>query len=482
MIAAPSTPAAGPFAVPRARLTAALIGSALVAALGGLLFGFDTAVISGAEAALRARFGLNESWYGFTVAAALIGTTVGAIVAGQPADRFGRKPVLLALAALYVVGSIGTGLAWDWYSFVGFRLVGGLAVGGASVVSPLYIAEIAPAAYRGRLVAVQQFNIVLGILVAYLSNYLIARLGLGAAEWRWMLGIQAVPSLLFFGLMFATPESPRWLVGRGRAAEAKSVLTRIGVEPGAEGVDLEVAEIERALVEDRRAGSDALFQWKYRKPIALAVMIALFNQLSGINALMYYTPSIFKSAGAGADSAFLQSVAVGGVNLVFTMLAMTVIDHFGRRRLMLIGSVGYILSLGTTAWAFYHYGDHFDATGGAVVLGGLLLFIAAHAFGQGAVIWVFIGEVFPNRVPRPRPGPGLLGPLGDERPDRGDVPGGRQEPRDRQHLRVLRPDDGRPARLGPHRHARDQGRPARRDAAAARGRLNRGSPRADRNG
>lgn len=402
MIAGPSSPnpyaPPGAMAAPKARLTAALLGSAVVAALGGFLFGFDTAVISGTERALRAQYGLDDYWYGFTAASALIGTTLGAIVAGRPADRFGRRPVLLALAIFYLVASLGTALAWDWASFVAFRFLGGIAVGGASVVSPLYIAEIAPAAYRGRLVGVQQFNIVLGILVAYLSNYLIARQGFGGAEWRWMLGIQAVPSLLFFLLLLPTAESPRWLVGRDRAAEARGVLTRLGVEPGAEGVDLEIAEIEQALVEDRQAGADRLFRWAYRRPIALAVVVALFNQLSGINALMYYAPKIFEMAGATGDVALLQSVAVGGTNLVFTMLAMLVIDAFGRRRLLLVGSLGYILSLGTTAWAFHQYGDNFNKAGGALVLGSLLVFIASHAFGQGAIIWVFIGEVFPNRV------------------------------------------------------------------------------------
>jgi len=388
----------GAMVAPRASLSAALIGSALVAALGGLLFGFDTAVISGTTDALKAQYNLNTFWLGFTVAGALIGTIFGSIAAGAPSDRFGRKPVLLALAVFYFVASLGSGLAWDWASFLAFRLLGGIAVGGASVVSPLYIAEIAPAAYRGRLVGVQQFNIVLGILVAFLSNYLIARLGLGSTEWRWMLGIQAVPSLLFFILLFPIPESPRWLVGQGKVAEARAVLATLGVEPGPEGVDLEVAEIERSLVEDRKAGEDVLFRPSYRKPIALAVTIALFNQLSGINALMYYAPTIFKMAGAGEGSALLQSVAVGGTNLVFTMLAMLIIDQFGRQKLMLVGSVGYILSLGTAAWAFYRYGTNFDSTGGNVVLASLLVFIASHAFGQGAVIWVFIGEVFPNRV------------------------------------------------------------------------------------
>jgi MFS transporter, SP family, xylose:H+ symportor len=398
VIAQELRPAAGiaTAAPPRASLTGPLIGSAVVAALGGLLFGFDTAVISGTTDALKAVFRLDSFTLGFTVASALIGTILGSVVAGRPADAWGRKRALLVLAVLYFVSSLGSALAWNWSSFLAFRLLGGLAVGGASVVSPLYIAEIAPAQFRGRLVAIMQFNVVLGILAAFLSNYLIAGLGLGAAEWRWMLGIQALPSAAFFFLLLPTPESPRWLVARGRTAEARAVLAKLGVDAGS--VDQEVAEIQESLDLAHHEGGDALFRRAYLKPILLAVAIAMFNQLSGINALMYYAPTIFKMAGAGAGSAMLQAVAVGGTNLLFTLLAMTVIDHSGRRKLMLAGSIGYLVSLGATAWAFYAYGTEFTPTGSLVVLAGLLLFIASHAFGQGAVIWVFISEIFPNRI------------------------------------------------------------------------------------
>jgi MFS transporter, SP family, xylose:H+ symportor len=376
--------------------TPVLIGSAIVAALGGLLFGFDTAVISGTIEALKVTYHLTDNYLGFTVAIALIGTIVGAIFAGKPADIWGRKRALMVLAVLYFVSALGSALAWDWYSFLAFRLLGGLAVGGASVVSPLYIAEIAPARFRGRLVAAQQFNVVLGILVAFVTNYLIARMNLGVTEWRWMLGIQVVPSAMFFLLLFPTPESPRWLMGRGRVDEARAVLMQIGVD-GA-GVDEELADIQRSLDLKHHEQGDSIFRAKYKTPILLAVAIAMFNQLSGINALMYYAPRIFEMAGAGKGSALLQSVAVGGTNLLFTMLAMTVIDNFGRRKLILVGSVGYLVSLGATTWAFYTYGTEFTPTGSLVVLAGLLLFIASHAFGQGAVIWVFISEIFPNRV------------------------------------------------------------------------------------
>ncbi len=379
-----------------AALTRTLIGSSVVAALGGLLFGFDTVVISGTTDALKTVFALSETSLGFTVAIALIGTIFGSILAGRPADVWGRKPALIALAVLYFVTSLGTALAWDWISFLGFRFLGGVAVGGASVVSPLYIAEIAPARYRGRLVAIQQFNVVLGILLAFLSNYLIARLHLGATEWRWMLGVLAAPSALFFLLLLPTPESPRWLIGRGRTDEARAVMLRLGVDRGR--VDQEIAEIRAAIDPEHHGARESLFQPAYRKPVLLAVAIAAFNQLSGINAILYYAPQIFKMAGANVDSALLQAVAVGGTNLVFTMLAMLVIDRFGRRRLMHVGSVGYLISLGMTAWAFTTYGEQFTPTGNAIVLAGLMLFIASHAFSQGAVIWVFISEIFPNRV------------------------------------------------------------------------------------
>lgn len=389
--AAAGAPALGP-----PGLGAPLITSTLIAALGGLLFGFDTAVISGTTEALRSVFLLSEAGLGFTVAAALIGTILGAMLAGPPADRFGRRAVLLAIAVLYFVSAVGSAVPWDWYSFLFFRFLGGLGVGGASVVSPMYIAEIAPARLRGRLVAVTQFNVVLGILLAFFSNYLIAQMGLGDQAWRWMFGVEAFPAAAFFFLLFLTPSSPRWLVAMGRLDEARAVLSRLGTDAGS--VEHEVREIQASLDMARHSLREPLFQRVYRKPILLAGAIAAFNQLSGINALMYYAPHIFRLAGAGEASALLQSVAVGGTNLVFTMAAMAVIDRVGRRPLMLAGSVGYIVSLAAAAWAFYTYGAAFTETGSAIVLASLLLFIASHAFGQGAVIWVFISEIFPNRV------------------------------------------------------------------------------------
>jgi len=377
-------------------LNRTLITSTVVAALGGLLFGFDTAVISGTTHWLERVYHLSSFWLGFTVASALIGTIIGALAVGRPADLYGRRGVLIVLAVLYFLSAIGSALAWSWHAFLLFRFLGGLAVGGSSVVSPMYIAEISPARYRGRLVAVTQFNIVFGILLAFFSNYLIAQLDLGPVEWRWMFGVEAAPAALFFILLLQNPRSPRWLVARDRLEEAKEVLRRCGTDTGS--VEQQIREINISLDLEHHSLQEPFFCAKYRKPILLAVAIAMFNQLSGINALMYFAPHIFRMAGAGAESAMLQTIAVGGTNLIFTMAAMAVIDHFGRRRLMLAGSIGYILSLGATAWAFYTFGTRFNSLGSTIVLVSLLLFIASHAFGQGAVIWVFISEIFPNRV------------------------------------------------------------------------------------
>lgn len=376
---------------PAAKLNTALVGSVVVAALGGFLFGFDTAVISGTTGWLKQEFALTDFTLGFTVATALIGTIVGSIAVWRPSDVVGRREVLFVLALLYLVSAVGCALAWDWWSFIFFRFVGGVAVGGASVVSPMYIAEISPARYRGRLVAVTQFNIVGGILAAYLSNYAIARLNLGPTECRWMFGVMALPSALFFALLFLTPQSPRWLVARGRVAEARAVLARCGTDPAE--LDAEVRAIEESLdTPDATAAQPRFYCARYRRPILLAIAIAMFNQLSGINALIYYTRYIFEMAGYGSADALQQSIVIGFVNLVFSMTAMVVIDHMGRRRLMLIGSIGYIVSLAVVTYAFATPGS------GLLLLGGFVVFIASHAFGQGAVMLVFISEIFPNRV------------------------------------------------------------------------------------
>jgi len=366
-----------------------VVFSTLVAALGGLLFGFDTAVISGTTDALQRVFALDEFRLGFAVASALIGTIVGAFTAGKPAEVLGRKRVFFVLAVLYFVSAVGSAVAQSLVVFVIYRFIGGLAVGAASVVAPLYIAEIAPAHLRGRLVAVNQLNVVIGILLAFLSNYLLARSLDAAWAWRWMLGVEAFPAALFFFLIFFIPESPRWLVKQGRRSEARAVLERVGEDD----VDRELGEIVASLTAEAGEQQGALFQRRYAFPIFLAWAVAMFNQLSGINALLYYAPRVFQQAGAAADDALLQAVAIGGTNLIFTILAFFVIDRFGRRPLLLVGGLGAAASLALTAVGFSR-GD----SAGHLVLAGLLGFIAFHAIGQGAVIWVFISEIFPNRV------------------------------------------------------------------------------------
>ena len=373
-----------------------LILSAVVAALGGFLFGFDTAVISGTTNWLEDYFGLTNATLGFTVASAIIGTIAGAIVVGRPSDRYGRRKILFVLALLYLGSAIGSAMAENWYMFLIYRFIGGIGVGGSSVVAPIYIAEISPARKRGRMVAVVQFNVVTGMLIAYMSNYLISTLNLGDVEWRWMFGVEAIPAFLYFVLLFTIPRSPRWLVARGRIEEAAGVLGKCGTDTGS--VEEEIREIKSSLEQALGKRSDKLFARKYRKPIFLAMAIAIFNQLSGINAVLYYAPHIFKMAGAAEQSALLQSVAIGGTFVLFTMLALSIIDRFGRRTLMIVGSAGYIVSLAIISWAFYTYGTEFDKAGSTVVLVSVLVFMASHSFGQGTVIWVFISEVFPNSV------------------------------------------------------------------------------------
>ena len=389
------------------KIKGALVKSALVAALGGLLFGFDTAVISGAEGALRELysgrysslselFGSPGFWHGFTVASALIGTIIGSFIFGKSVDKYGRRKILFVLGALYFISAIGSALAWGWSSFVVFRFIGGLGVGGSSVIAPMYNAEISPAKFRGRMVALTQFNIVFGFLLAFISNYVISSLSLGDIAWRWMFGLEAIPALVFFLLLFLNPRSPRWLVSKNLLEEARHVIEKLGSDK--DNVDEEISEIQNSLFAEKETAIESLFQPKYYKPILLAMAIAMFNQLSGINAIMYYNPRIFQMAGFEESSAMLSSVGVGIVNLIFTVLAMLIIDHFGRKKLMVVGSIGYIVSLGAIAWAFYLNGTEFSHTGSIVVLVSLLVFISSHAFGQGAVIWVFISEIFPNKV------------------------------------------------------------------------------------
>ena len=475
--------------------------SALTAALGGLLFGFDTAVISGTVKSLREVFTLNDWWLGFTVASALIGTILGAATAQIPANYFGRKSALIALAVLYLVSSIGCACPWnwtagtlethDWLLFLTSRFLGGVAVGASSVVSPLYTAEISPAKTRGFLVAITQFNLVFGILLAFFTNYLIGNYmahyvpSAAGMEWRWMLGIMAVPSALFFIFAFTVPESPRWLIGKGQIEKAKLILPKLGTNEG-RSVDEEADVIRLAIEEETRYGKVTFFTRRLWFPITLAICIAAFNQLSGINAVLYYAPSVFSMAGASKELSMFLPVVIGFTNLVFTMVAMAVIDSFGRKKLMIAGSLGYIISLGVVAAAFTMYAFEFNVStanfavqearekvqqcqeaydkeqnefnrdglknalldcrktidaaclaqhmeitaeqeidpddiaalnayiedkttsidlkptvptsGILIVLIGLMAFIASHAFGQGACIWVFLSEIFPQEV------------------------------------------------------------------------------------
>jgi sugar porter (SP) family MFS transporter len=369
-------------------LNSTLLKSTVVAALGGLLFGFDTVVISGTNKALQATYHLSPGFLGLTVASALWGTILGAMLAGIPGDRWGRRDSLRGLAVLYFLSAVGCAFAWNWYALLFFRFLGGLGIGGSSVLGPMYIAEVAPAKWRGRLVGFFQFNIVLGILVAYLSNYGIGRMGLGGDEWRWKLGVAAVPSALFFVTLFFIPRSPRWLVKKRRLEEAREVLRLTGAEDA--GRDLR--EIVESIDAEHGHGEEPLFTRKYRLPIFLAISIAMFNQLSGINAILYYLNGIFERAGFSKVSGDLGAVAVGATNLVFTMIAMSVIDRIGRKMLLLVGSVGTALCLAGISAIF------FSKVHGNLLIWLLMGFIACFAFSQGAVIWVYLSEVFPNRV------------------------------------------------------------------------------------
>jgi MFS transporter, SP family, arabinose:H+ symporter len=358
----------------------------LTAALGGFLFGFDTAVISGVEQTLQKLWHSSPFEHGITVSIALIGTVIGSLIGGIPAEKYGRKVTLYMVAIAYLVSSIGTAYAVDWTTFLIFRFLGGLGVGVSSVVAPMYISEIAPPAKRGRLVAMFQFNIVFGILMAYLSNYFLGNMGENA--WRWMLGIQAIPSVLFIATILGIPESPRWLIlKKGNIAAARETLAII--EP--DTVEQVIQDIQNNSQTNKPSSFANLFQNAYKTPITLAVLFAFFNQMSGINAIIYYAPRIFEMAGFGADTALLSSAGIGVVNLVSTLVGISLIDKFGRRVLMYIGSVGYILSLCLIASAFYR--NNFD---GMTFF--IFFFIASHAIGQGAVIWVFISEIFPSEV------------------------------------------------------------------------------------
>jgi sugar porter (SP) family MFS transporter len=362
----------------------------IVVALGGFLFGFDVAVISGAEQDIKRVWELSDVLHGIAIGVALYGTVIGALSGGIPATKWGRKKTLLWIGILYLVSALGSAIAPGVYVFMFFRLLGGFAIGASSVVAPMYISEIAPAKNRGKLVATFQFNIVFGILIAYLSNYLLQGVG-GNNSWRLMLGVVAIPALIYSILVFFVPESPRWLiVHKGDYNTARKILA----VSDPVGVDEAIEALRKSIGEEKyKEKLSAFFKRKYNFPIFLAVLIAFFNQMSGINAVIYFAPRVFELAGISKQGAFLQSVGVGLVNLVFTMLGLYLIDRLGRKILMLIGSIGYIISLVAVSAAFYS-----NHVGGMMVPLLLFLFIASHAIGQGAVIWVLISEIFPNSV------------------------------------------------------------------------------------
>lgn len=362
----------------------------IVVALGGFLFGFDTAVISGAEKSIQQYWDLSVFEHGLTISIALIGTVIGSLLGSRPSDKFGRKNTLYFVAAVYLISSLGTAMADNWYVFLVFRFLGGLGVGTSSVTAPIYISEISPADRRGRLVGLFQFNVVLGILISYLSNYLISQGG--ESSWRWMLGVQAAPSLVFLILIKFIPESPRWLILKKGATEKALAILRIINPLNCEEELAAIKGSETKLGESSKS-SESLFSGQYTKPVIFAVLFAFFNQVSGINAIIYYAPRIFEMAGLGAHSSLLSTVGIGLINFAFTLLALNFIDKVGRRVLMLIGSFGLIASLFLVAFTFYT-----ERFSGMAIPIYMMVFIAFFAFSQGAVIWVFISEIFPNQV------------------------------------------------------------------------------------
>jgi len=358
----------------------------LIVALGGFLFGFDTAVISGVEKHIQELFQLTPFWHGFTISSALIGTVIGALVAGEPADKYGRKPILFIIAGLYILTAIGSALAGDVTTFILFRFLGGIGVGASSVVAPTYIAEISPAKIRGKMTAMFQFNIIFGILIAFISNYLFR--DFGTEPWRWMLGVAGIPAFLFFAFLFLIPESPRFLIKIGQIAKAKTILERIEID----SIDKEIEEIKHS-VDKSSTENQRLFSVSYIKPISIAFLVAMFNQFSGINAILYYAPRIFELSGLSIADSMFQSILIGVTNGIFTILGMMLIDRVGRKKLLITGSIGMSICLGLVAKTFYT--QNFSGYGLLLIL---LVYIMFFAFSTGAVIWVLIAEIFPNNI------------------------------------------------------------------------------------
>jgi len=370
------------------KITSHLLKSTAVGALGGLLFGFDTVVISGTTAQLTSLFHLTPVTLGLTVSIALWGTVVGCLIAGVMGQKIGGRNALRVMAVMYILSAVGCAFAWSWPSLMVFRFIGGLGIGGSSVLGPVYIAELAPATWRGRLVGVFQINIVVGILIAYFSNYVISAMGLGATEWRWELGIAGVPAALFLTLLYSIPQSSRWLIAQGRTNSALKVLRKMG----SEDPEREMREIRTSLHQERGRAEEPLFQRSLKLPIFLAVSIGLFNQLAGVNAILYYSSDIFRAAGFSRISGNLQSVLIGAMNLLATFIGMALIDKLGRKTLLLIGSVGTGLCLAGVAAVFYTHSHQ------NMLVWLLVVYIGFFAASQGAVIWVYIAEVFPTKV------------------------------------------------------------------------------------
>jgi sugar porter (SP) family MFS transporter len=358
----------------------------IIVALGGFLFGFDTAVISGVEKHIQDLFQLNPFWHGFTISSALIGTVTGALISGRPVDRYGRKPILFVIAALYVVSAVGSALANNLTSFIIFRFLGGIGIGASSVVAPTYIAEISPAKIRGRMTALFQFNVISGILIAYISNFLLR--DAGAEPWRWMLGVAGFPAFIFFSFLFLIPESPRFLIKIGQIAKARIILEKIEVS----SIDEEIEEIKLSLVQSVDV-KQRLFSHMYFKPISIAFLVAMFNQFSGINAILYYAPRIFELSGLTNTDSLFQSILIGITNGIFTIVGILLIDRVGRKKLLITGSIGMSVCLGLVARTFYTQ----DFSGFGLLIY-LLIYIMFFGFSTGAVIWVLIAEIFPNRV------------------------------------------------------------------------------------
>lgn len=358
----------------------------IIVALGGFLFGFDTAVISGVEKQIQTLFDLSAFQHGFTIASALIGTVIGALISGKPADKYGRKPILFIIAGLYVITAVGSALSNDVITFVVSRFLGGIGVGASSVVAPMYIAEISPAKMRGKLTAMFQFNVIFGISIAYVSNFMLREVG--SEPWRWMLGVAGIPAFIFFVLLFVIPESPRYLIKIGQVAKAKLILERIEVA----NIDQEMEEIKESTKITPNSNQN-LFSKRYFKPLSIAFLVAMFNQFSGINAILYFAPRIFELSGLSQSDSMFQSILIGVTNGVFTILGLFLIDVVGRKKLLITGSIGMSIALGLVARSFYL--QSFSGYGLLILL---LAYIMFFAFSTGAVIWVLIAEVFPNNV------------------------------------------------------------------------------------